>query len=260
MTASSLAAADADGRARGGLLWPTLGCMLAVLILSGLGTWQLRRLAWKTALLNTIEQRTTQPPVPLPPSADWQHLDAADFAYRHVVLTGTFSHDKEARVFRPLEEPHGRYSGLGDLILTPFSLASGGTVIVNRGFVPDDRLDPATRAAGQVAGEVTITGLMREPESRNAFTPDDQPQDRIWFTRDPASIAAALGLGGVAPFTVDQDATALPGGLPQGGETVLVVPNNHLSYALTWFGLAVAVVAVYGTALWRRRSGSARAA
>lgn len=258
MTASGLT--RADGRAQGGVLWPTLGCLVAVLILSGLGAWQLRRLAWKTALLETIEQRTTKPPVPLPPPSDWSHLDAADYAYRHVVLTGMFSHDEEARVFRPLAQPRGRYSGLGDLILTPFRLAAGGTVIVNRGFVPDDRLEPATRAAGQVAGEVTITGLMREPESRNAFTPADQPKDRIWFTRDPASIASALGLGAVAPFTIDQDATALPGGLPQGGETVLAIPNDHLSYALTWFGLAVAVVAVYGTALWRRQSGPAHPA
>lgn len=255
MTASSMVDASVTGRARGGLLWPTLATAVAVLILSGLGTWQLQRLAWKSALLETIEQRTTLPPVPLPASAAWPQLDPAAYAYRHVVLTGSFSHDQEARVFRPLEEPRGRYSGLGDLILTPFHLASGGIVIVNRGFVPEDRLDPATRAAGQVAGEVTITGLMREPESRNPFTPADQPQERLWFTRDPASIAAALQLGAVAPFTIDQDATALPGGLPQGGETVLAIPNNHLSYALTWFGLAVAVVAVYAASLWRRRAG-----
>ena len=260
MTASLAGKLPADSRGRGSLLWPTLGCLVAVLVLSGLGTWQLRRLAWKTSLLDTIEQRTTTPPVPLPPPAEWSRLDPADYAYRHVVLTGSFSHDKEAHVFRPLAEPRGRHGGLGDLVLTPFRLASGDTVIVNRGFVPEDRLDPATRAAGQVHGEVTITGLMREPESRNPFTPADQPQDRLWFTRDPASIAAALALGAVAPFTIDQDATDLPGGLPQGGETVLVIPNNHLSYALTWFGLAVAVVAVYGAALWRRWSGPVRTA
>lgn len=252
MTASGFAGAPAAAPARG-LLWPTLGCIAAVLLLSSLGTWQLRRLAWKTALLATIAQRTTVPPVSLPPPAEWPHLDPDAYAYRHVVLTGSFSHDREARVFRPLAEARGRFSGLGDLILTPFRLASGGTVIVNRGFVPEDRLDPSTRPAGQIAGEVTITGLMREPETRNPFTPADQPQDRLWFTRDPASIAAGVGLGAVAPFTVDQDATALPGGLPQGGETVLAIPNDHLSYALTWFGLAVAVVAVYAASLWRRR-------
>lgn len=250
--ASSLARVPTAARLPASLLWPTLGCLVAVLVLSGLGTWQLRRLAWKTALLQTIEQRTTKPPVPLPPPAEWPRLDPADYAYRHVVLTGSFDHDEEARVFRPLTEARGHYSGLGDLILTPFRLASGHTVIVNRGFVPDDRLDPATRAGGQLAGEVTITGLMREPESRNPFTPADQPQDRLWFTRDPASIAAARGLGAVAPFTIDQDATVLPGGLPQGGETVLAIPNDHLSYALTWFGLAAAVLAVYGASLWRR--------
>ena len=154
-----------------------------------------------------------------------------------VSVTGTFEHDKEARVFRPLDDPKGGpYSGLGDLVLTPLRLPSGGVVVVNRGFVPADRVDPATRVAGQVAGPVTVTGLMREPESRNAFTPADQPENRLWYTRDPASIAAASGLAGVAPFTIDADKTVVPGGLPQAGETVLDIPNNHLSYALTWFG------------------------
>lgn len=238
---------------RSGLLWPTVGTALGLALLLGLGTWQLQRLAWKTALLATIAARTTAVPVPLPPRAAWEQLDPAAYGYRHVVLTGVFDHEAEARVFRPLAEPRGRFSGVGDLILTPFRLSGGGTVIVNRGFVPEERLDPATRAAGQIEGAVTLTGLMREPESRNPFTPADQPQDRLWFTRDPASIATALHLGEVAPFTIDQDASPVPGGLPQGGETVLAIPNSHLSYALTWFGLALGLIAVYAVSVWRGR-------
>ncbi len=250
MTATPVEAAPSS---RTALLWPTLATLLGCAVLVGLGAWQLHRLAWKDALVATIAARTTAPPVPLPPASAWPSLDPADYAYRHVVLTGTFEHDKEARVFRPLADPKGPYSGLGDLILTPFRLTSGGVVIVNRGFVPEDRIDAATRAAGQIGGAVTITGLMREPESRNLFTPADQPADRLWFTRDPASIAAALRVSGVAPFTLDEDASQLPGGLPQGGETVLSVPNNHLSYALTWFGLALGLVGVYAVAVWRSR-------
>ncbi len=105
-------------------------------------------------------------------------------------------------------------------------------MIVNRGFVPIEKLDPATRPDGQIQGRVTITGLMREPEARNLFTPNDDPTRNQWFTRDPAAIAAFLHLDDAAPFSIDQDASAIPGGLPQGGETVLDIPNNHLSYAL----------------------------
>jgi surfeit locus 1 family protein len=231
------------------LLWPSVSTLIALAILISLGVWQLQRLAWKTGLVAMIAARTTAAPVPLPPEADWSHLD--DYGYRHVTLQGTFEHDKEARVFRPLSDPRGRYGGLGDLILTPLRLASGAIVIVNRGFVPEDRIDPATRADGQVGGEVTITGLMREPEARNPFTPADEPGKHIWYTRDPASIASVFNLDRVAPFTVDADASAIKGGLPQGGETVLSLPNDHLSYALTWFGLAFGLFTVYAIYVWR---------
>lgn len=225
-------------------------------MLIGLGTWQLRRLAWKETLIRTIAERTTAPPVPLPPESDWPSLRPEDYAYRHVALTGTFDHAHEVHVFRPLQNARGPAHGIGDLILTPLRLGSGAAVIVNRGFVPADRLDPSTRAAGQVSGPVTVTGLMREPESRNAFTPADDPAKRQWFTRDPAAIAAAEHIERAAPFTIDADASSVPGGLPQGGETVLDFPNSHLSYAMTWFGLAAGlagVSVVYATKMYRSR-------
>ncbi len=248
MTAAT--ATTLPGRRRG-LLWPTVATLIAFALLVGLGLWQLRRLDWKLGLIATIEARTTAPPVPLPSEADWPGLSPADYAYRHVSVQGTFDHAGEVRLFRPLEEARGPFHGLGDLILTPLRLPSGAVVIVDRGFVPEDRTDPATRAAGQVEGPVTVTGLMREPEGRNLFTPADDPKARLWFTRDPASVAVALGLTRAAPFSIDADASAIPGGLPQGGETVLSLPNNHLSYALTWFGLAGGLLLVYAAFAWR---------
>ncbi|WP_342634227.1 SURF1 family protein [Lichenihabitans psoromatis] len=242
---------DSRVRRRPSLLWPTLSTLIALAILVALGVWQLERLAWKNGLVAMIAARTTAPPSPLPPEADWMRLAPNAYAYRHVTVEGRFEHDKEAHVFRPLSDPRGRYSGLGDLVLTPLRLASGAVVIVNRGFVPDNKVDPSTRVLGQIEGPVTVTGLMREPESRNAFTPADDPAHSLWFTRDPASIAQAFGLDRVAPFTIDQDASAIPGGLPQGGETVLSLPNDHLSYALTWFGLAFGLLLVYAVFVWR---------
>lgn len=234
------------------LVLPALATLLMGLFLVGLGVWQLRRLAWKEALIREVAERTAAAPVGLPPRADWAALKPDDYAYRHVVATGTFDHAGEVRVFRPLEDARGPFRGIGDLILTPFRLSTGGTVIVNRGFVPEERLDPATRAAGQVSGPVTITGLMRETEARNAFTPADDPATNRWFTRDPAAIAASLHLADAAPFTIDEDAGGAPGGLPQGGETVLSFPNDHLSYALTWFGLAVGLAGVFAVYAWGR--------
>ena len=252
MTTGTRVGSPTDTGLARGLLAPTLATLLMAAFLIGLGVWQVQRLAWKEELIREIDERTTAAPVPLPPRSAWAELRPDDYAYRHVSATGTFDHGTEIHVFRPLGESRGPAHGVGDLVLTPLRLDDGGTVMVNRGFVPIEKLDPATRAEGQVQGRVTITGLMREPEARNLFTPNDDPTRSQWFTRDPASIAAFLHLEDAAPFSIDQDASAIPGGLPQGGETVLDIPNNHLSYALTWFGLAAGLLGVYAVFAWRR--------
>jgi surfeit locus 1 family protein len=116
-------------------------------------------------------------------------------------------------------------------------------VIVNRGFVPLDLKDPAAR--GEIEGRTHVTGLMRQPESRNFFTPADDPETGQYFTRDPALIAHHFGLAPAAPFSVDADPGPAPGGWPRGGASELTFPNNHLAYALTWFGLALALAGVF---------------
>ncbi len=212
-------------------------------LLSGLGFWQLQRLHWKEALLAQISSRIDAPAVPLPPREAWASLNPDDYDYRHVVLRGIFDHAKESYLFRA-SATGAAGDGPGYEVLTPLELRDGGVVIANRGFVPAELKDPARRAAGQIAGETTITGLMRRPETRNSFTPADEPQENLWFTRDPSALAAHWGLDGVAPFSIDADAAENPGGWPKGGATVLKIPNNHLSYALTWFALAATLAAV----------------
>ena len=132
--------------------------------------------------------------------------------------------------------------GVGYYVMTPMHLEAGGTVLVNRGYVPPERKDPATRETGEPRGIVRVTGLMRRPEGRNVFTPADDPAAGQYFTRDPATLAARDGVTDAAPFTVDLDATPNPGGLPRGGTTEIAIPNNHLTYALTWFGTALALI------------------
>jgi surfeit locus 1 family protein len=231
------------------LIAPAVFTLVMGAILIGLGIWQLQRLDWKTAILARIEARTTAPAQHLPPLSSWATLSPDDYEYRHVELDGTFDHTKEALVFR------GTAAGPGYFVLTPLHLALGGTVIVNRGFVPTDRADPASRKLGEVSGPVHIVGLMREPEPRNAFTPDDNPATGHYFTRDPALIATHFDLADAAPFSIDADATPVPGGLPRGGTTEIAIPNNHFSYALTWFGLAAGLFGVFGVLAWRKLRG-----
>jgi surfeit locus 1 family protein len=214
----------------------------------------MRRLAWKEDLLYKIETRMHAAPAPLPPEAQWPSLDPDAYEYRHVAATGVFEHENEALIFRA-SGPNQGLSQPGYVVMTPLRLASGAHVIVARGFVPDDRKDPATRREGQVQGEVTVTGLMRGPEPRNVFTPADDLTKGVWFTRDPALMARHFNLACTAPFSIDADAGPTPGGWPKAGVTPVDIPNNHLSYALTWYGLAATLAAFCGFALWRSRRG-----
>jgi surfeit locus 1 family protein len=132
--------------------------------------------------------------------------------------------------------------------VTPLQRGDGTVLLVDRGFVPTDRKAPETRPAGELAGPVRVTGLVRiAAEGKPSwFTPDNDPARNSWFYVDIAAMAKAAGIAGpVLPFYVAADASPNPGGLPQGGRSVTDLPNNHLQYAITWYALALALIAIY---------------
>jgi surfeit locus 1 family protein len=239
-----------------------IAALLAFIVLIGLGTWQVQRKAWKEGLIGALTERLAAPPQALPAQATWPSLDPANDEYRRVTFTAQFDHAAEALVYGAASAFRPDVSGPGDWVFTPARLADGGIVMVDRGFVPDVRKDPQSRAEGQVAGPVAITGAMRWPETRHWFTPQDDAAHNLWFIRDPRAIAAAKGLGAVAPFYIEQEAPVPPGGLPSPGKIVVNLPNNHLQYIITWYGLAAALVGVYLTWAFggrRRQKGSRNA-
>jgi surfeit locus 1 family protein len=238
-----------------GLVLPALLAAIGFAILLALGFWQLERRAWKDELIGRVETRTRASAQPIPAEPEWPKVNAARDEYRVVTASGTLRHEREVLVHALLSEPRGKFSGPGYWVLTPLVLDSGAIVIVNRGFVPADRRNPATRREGQPTGPVTVTGLLRMPEAPTWFTPDNDPARGEWFVREPQTIARAFGLTRVAPFTIDADASPNLGGLPAGGETRLNFPNNHLGYAFTWFGLAAALAGVFGVFAWQRLRG-----
>jgi surfeit locus 1 family protein len=230
---------------RRSLIWLSLFTLLGLAGLIGLGVWQLRRLAWKEALIGEVSARVDAPAAEAPSEAEWSKLAPADYEYRHVRLAGIYDFSHQALVFRALDNPRGRFGGPGYLVLTPLRLREGGAVIVNRGFIPQDQKQRFAAPAQAASDETIVDGLMRSSEPRTWFTPADDPARGDWFTRDPAAIAAAFKLDRAAPFTIDADASGKVGDLPQGGETILAFPNNHLSYAFTWFGMALALAGVF---------------
>jgi surfeit locus 1 family protein len=235
-----------------GLVLAGVCALAAFALLMSLGTWQMRRLAWKEDLITKIEARVQDPPVALPDESIWAALKPDDYEYRHVSLRGTFDHAKEIFVFRA-SGPNEGLSQPGYVVMTPLRLESGASLLVARGFVTEAFKDPAKRAQGQIEGPVNLSGVMRAPEPRNNFTPADSPEKALWYTRDPAAMAAALNLPRPAPFSIDADATPLPGGWPKAGVTVVSIRNDHLAYALTWYGLAATLVALVGFLIWRTR-------
>ena len=244
---SSSASAGRSRRPRPATVAIGAAWVACVATLLALGVWQLERWAWKLDLIDRVERRVHAEAVPAPGPAAWPAINRADDEYRRVTVSGRFLNDRETLVQALTVE------GPGYWVVTPLQTADG-TVLVNRGFVPADRRDPASRSAGNPEGAITVTGLLRLSEPGGAFLRHNDPADNRWYSRDIAAIAAARGLSHVAPFFVDADATPNPGGLPVGGLTVISFPNNHLVYALTWFTLALMLA---GAGLQRLRRAPA---
>jgi surfeit locus 1 family protein len=220
-------------------IWVVLLLLLTAGLI-GLGVWQVKRLSWKLDLIARVDARVHAAPVPAPGPAEWSAVDAAGYEYKHVQATGTFLNDKEAQVYASTD------LGPGYWVLTPLKEPDGTTIIVNRGFVPTDKRNPSTRPAGEPAGVTTVTGLLRITEPKGTLLRSNVPADERWYSRDVAAIAEARGLNDVAPYFIDADDTKNPGDLPVGGLTQIVFPNNHLVYALTWFGLAIMTLGLAG--------------
>ena len=232
-----------------GLLWPLVLALPVLAMLIGLGTWQMQRKAWKETLISQIEARVHAPPVAL---TELEKQAAGGLEYARARVRGTFLHDFEQFIWEPDQR-----QGPGYHVYTPLKLTDGRYLIVNRGYVSEARKAPSTRAEGQLAGEVEVVGLLREPIPRGWFSPERDAKSGVFYWRDLDGITrAALGSDAAKAvrFVLDAEATpASPGGWPQGGVTRLNLPNRHLEYALTWYGLAGPLIVVLGAFLISRQ-------
>jgi len=217
--------------------WPTVFTVPAVLLMLGLGVWQLERLQWKEALIAERSQRTTAAPIAIPAS----NTDVADLEYRHLAGHGEFLHDKE--IFLGARSMNGNP---GYHLITPFKLDDGRVVLVDRGWIPLDRKTAGKRAEGNVSGPVNLDGVLRFNGRQTWFVPDNRPDLNFFFWVDLPAMAKLAGLPGTETrFYVEAGAAANPGGFPIGGQTQINLPNDHLQYAITWFSLAIALSVIY---------------
>jgi surfeit locus 1 family protein len=237
------------------LLWPTLAALAGLAVLIGLGTWQMQRKRWKEHLIATIAANAHADPIRLFTGARERPAQAfiqGDLEYLHVIETGRFHHDKERYLYAPTP------AGVGWHVYTPLEFLPGHVIWINRGWVPDARKAPESRPEGQLQGEVEVRGLIREQVRPGPFSAQNDPAHNIWYWPDLAAMTASAFRQGphgapggpqtatALPFAIDADARPEPpGGLPRGGVTRLELPNRHLEYALTWYGLAATLAGVY---------------
>src|SRR5262245_1841230 len=238
------------------LFWVTVFGLFALAGLLGLGVWQLERLAWKEGLLARLAARVGAEPIPLS-AAEQQWQAGGDVEYLHVLAKGRFHHDKECYLYAP--QP----GGLGWHVYTPLEVAPDRILWVNRGWVDDAHKLSQERGSGQPTGETEVKGLIRRAAPPGLFTPRNDDAHNLWYWPDLAHMTRSAFPGATPetlPFRLEVDAAPPPpGGLPRGGVTRLDLPNRHLQYALTWFALALALIAVYfAFARHRLRLGGAQ--
>jgi surfeit locus 1 family protein len=226
-----------------------------LMVLLGLGTWQVKRLFWKEALLAQIADAEVAAPVPL---AQLEARSQAGFVpspFMKISATGTFLPDETALYGAEVRDVASG-PAMGAQLIEPMREVNGELILVDRGWVPLSR----PGALDQPSGEVTVSGYVRFGDSQHWYSAADDPSARRFFTLDPQAIADALGLTNVRPFVlVALDAGAEPGRVvdhwPEPARHLPQPPNNHLSYAITWYGLAVALLAIF--IIWSRKGSSA---
>ncbi|MFV0245382.1 MAG: SURF1 family protein [Qingshengfaniella sp.] len=202
------------------ILLAVLFGLTGVVLLCWLGVWQVQRLDWKQGILAEIEARIGAPPGVLPNQPDPDRD-------RYLPVR---AHGRTGESEILIQSSHKTY-GPGFRVITPFVIADGRRVLLDRGFIlardRDTDRPPLT---------MTVTGNLHWPDEIDMFTPEPDHETGLWFARDIPTLADALNTEPVLIVlrASDEDAPViLP--LPVTADGI---PNDHLQYAITWFLLA----------------------
>jgi cytochrome oxidase assembly protein ShyY1 len=229
------------------LIGPAIVAACAFAVLVSLGVWQLQRKAWKEALIETMSHRAAARPIDLPARASWSALMPSADEFRRVKLRAQFIDTaKQAFVYTGGSALRDDIKAPGYFVFAPARLPDGSVVAVNRGYAARQDAVPAR-------GSADLVGYLRFPDSGSMFVADHDAAGTTWFVRDQKAMAQTLGWGEVAPFYIDQESPVPAGGVPKPGPLKVQLRNDHLGYALTWFGLAAGLAAVFGVWAWPRR-------
>jgi surfeit locus 1 family protein len=222
---------------RRGLLVPVLATLCGVAVLLALGTWQVERKAWKEGLIATLNKRAAAAPAALPAPEQWGALTAENSEFLRVRLRADFRTD-DALVYTSGSALRDDVKAPGYFVFSAGRLPGGQTVVVNRGYVKE-------RSYPVGSGLMEIVGYLRWPEQPSWFVSERDASSDVWHVRDHRAIARARGWNNVAPFYIEQESPIPPGGAPHPASLRPNLPNHHLQYALTWYGLALVLIAIF---------------
>jgi cytochrome oxidase assembly protein ShyY1 len=230
----------------GSLLVPAVATLLGLAVLLGLGTWQLERKAWKENLIATLERRLNEAPIALPPPAQWAAMTPDKWEFTRVRLAVQFLKQSDALVYTSGSPLRDDVKAAGYFVFSPALGPEGRQVVVNRGYVP-------ARAYPAAAGVIEIVGTVRFPEQPSWFVSAHDAAGDIWTVREPGLMAKVKGWGAVAPFYVEMESPVPAGGLPHPAPLKVRLRNEHLQYAITWYGLAAVLMMMFTIWALRRR-------
>ncbi|MCE8000424.1 MAG: SURF1 family protein [Rhodobiaceae bacterium] len=213
-------------------LWPTLFLIASLPVLLWLGTWQLQRLEWKLGLVEQMEARLDAPAIAIEDASP-----GIDDEFRRYRLSGAFDAGVEFHWLATSEA-----YGIGYLIFAPFTLQDGRKVMVNRGFIPSPLKEDI---ANRLGGTASFEAIARVPEMPGALDATNDITANIWFTRDTAAMADLAGGGDYLPIYLEKLGEVAEEDWPKPGAAKVTLVNNHLDYALTWYGLALVLVVIY---------------
>jgi surfeit locus 1 family protein len=231
-------------RASRSLLLPGALALVGLVTLLGLGTWQVERKAWKEALIATLERRLGGEPVALPPPGEWAGMTPENSEFLRVRLRIEPTGGNDALVYTGGSALRDDVRSPGYFVFTPARLPDGSHAVVNRGYVPGTSYPP-------LAGPQEIVGVLRWPEQPSVFISAHDAAGAIWHVRDHRAMAGVKGWGDVPPFYIEQEAPVPPGGLPHPAALTVRLRNDHLQYAITWYGLAAVLAVMF--AIWSAR-------
>lgn len=215
---------------------------LSLIILLGLGSWQVDRLLWKQDLIESRQAQAEMAPIAVPTDTV---LDP-DMAFRSAYAEGHYLNDQEKYLMA-----RTRRGNVGFQLITPLEQEDGRIILVNRGWVPKDYRDPATRPESLIEGSVRVTGVLRLPKEKHWAQPDNDALRNQWFYVDVDHMAEDTGAELASRYYLELDDTPVPGGMPIGGQAKVELPNSHLEYAITWYSLALTLIVIF--VLYHRR-------